>query len=112
MADKNSYLVIVSRDPVEDSTDTRRVFDLALGLAHTGADIVLWLVHNGVFAARDVLAERILGPLVRAGVRVLADDFSVRERGIPEARLSSHTRSVPIDDVVGELAIGRKAIWS
>jgi hypothetical protein len=107
----SSYLVVVSRDPADDAPETRRVFDLVLGLAKSGADIVVWLVHNGVFAARDALAERVLAPLVKVGVRVITDDFSIRERGIPSARLSPHTTAVPIDDIVGEIAAGRKPLW-
>jgi hypothetical protein len=43
---------------------------------------------------------------------VLADDFSLRERGIAPEGLVSGVSSAPLDVVVDQLADGRKAIWS
>jgi hypothetical protein len=49
--------------------------------------------------------------LAKEGVEVLADDFSLRERGIVAGRLASGVKSAPIDVVVDQLADGRKTIW-
>jgi hypothetical protein len=42
-------------------------------------------------------------------VTVLADDFSLQERGI--AKLAEGVTAAPIDVVVDHLAAGHKAIW-
>jgi hypothetical protein len=48
---------------------------------------------------------------VQAGVKVLADDFSLAERGIPHARLAAGVDTAPIDVVVDHLAAGHKTFW-
>ena len=52
-----------------------------------------------------------LDELVQSGVEVLADDFSLRERGIPTGRLQAGIKSSPLDVVVDGLAEGCKVIW-
>ena len=49
--------------------------------------------------------------MIRAGVEVLADDFSLRERGIPLDRLPAGVAPAPIDTVIDRLLEGRKALW-
>jgi hypothetical protein len=44
-------------------------------------------------------------------VRVLADDFSLRERAIDRGALKSGVKPSPIDEVVDLLAAGAKALW-
>ena len=46
-----------------------------------------------------------------AGVQVLADDFSLRERGIVAQRLVSGVKPSPLDVVIDQLAEGRKVLW-
>jgi intracellular sulfur oxidation DsrE/DsrF family protein len=49
--------------------------------------------------------------LARAGVEVLADDFSLRERGIAADKLEPGVTPSPLDLVIDRLAEGAKAIW-
>ncbi len=42
---------------------------------------------------------------------ILADEFSLRERGIPTDRLDPCVVSAPIDVVIDRLVQGRKALW-
>jgi intracellular sulfur oxidation DsrE/DsrF family protein len=49
--------------------------------------------------------------LAGAGVRVLADSFSLRERGIDERRLAAGIAAAPLDVVLDALAEGAKVIW-
>jgi len=42
---------------------------------------------------------------------VLADEFSLRERGIAANRLAGGVSASPLDVVVDQLAEGRKALW-
>ncbi|MEW5851536.1 MAG: DsrE family protein [Myxococcota bacterium] len=104
------YLVIESRDPLE-SKDTVWSYELVRGLKAEGHEVTLFLVQNGVFPARRSAASAGLEALAKAGVEVLADDFSLRERGIGAGRLAAGVRSAPLEVVVDQLAEGRKAIW-
>jgi hypothetical protein len=44
-------------------------------------------------------------------VEILADDFSLRERGIPSDRLQPGVKPSALDLVIDRLAEGCKAIW-
>ena len=46
------YLLIGSRDPFE-STDVQRIYALAGNLVGNGSKVTLFLVQNGVLAARE-----------------------------------------------------------
>lgn len=105
----SDYLLIETRDPFE-SRDVERTFELARDLART-AKVTIFFAENGVLATRETGLVAQLGELGRAGVTLLADAFSLRERGIPEARLAGGVRAAPIDDVVTLLASGHKALW-
>ena len=104
------YLFIESNDPFERN-DVERFYDLAASLARAHNEVTLFLVQNGVLPARRSDKSPLLEALREAGVQVLADDFSLRERGIPEARLSPAVRAAPIDAVVQQLTAGAKALW-
>jgi intracellular sulfur oxidation DsrE/DsrF family protein len=52
-----------------------------------------------------------LAALARAGVEVLADEFSLRERGIRSDHLATGVKMAPLDVVVDRLEEGRKALW-
>jgi sulfur relay protein TusB/DsrH len=104
------YLFIESRDPFE-SRDSLALYDLAQGQAKEGHDVTVFLIQNGVLPARkgSAYANR-LGQLVEGGVRVLADEFSLRARAIQ--RLTTGVQSASVEELV-DLAMteGAKAIW-
>ena len=104
------YLLIESRDPF-DSADTGFCYDLAQSLARSGHDVTLFLVQNGVLPARPSAKSAALTKVAAAGVEVLADDFSLRERGISSSSLLDVVKPAPIETVVEQLAAGHKAIW-
>jgi predicted peroxiredoxin len=104
------YLLIESRDPFE-SNDASYFYDLAAGLAKGGHEVTLFLVQNGVFAARQSTRSDALRQVAESGVQVLADDFSLRERAISADHLVSGVTPAPIEVVVDQLAEGRKALW-
>ena len=105
----SGYLLIESRDPFESKCFSQRC-DLALTLLGQNAGVTVFLVENAVLGARAGAKSRELERLAKAGVRLLADEFSLRERGIRD--LAPHVVSVDIDSVVGELAGGAKALWN
>ncbi|MBI1775417.1 MAG: DsrE family protein [Proteobacteria bacterium] len=105
-----AYLMIESRDPFE-SGDVDTFLDLAAGLAKAGNAVTLFLVQNGVLPARLGARSGALGALADHGVEVLADTFSLQERGISANSLIAGIKAAPLDVVVDQLADGRKALW-
>jgi predicted peroxiredoxin len=103
------YLLIESRDPFE-ARDVLNYHELAAALAKEG-EVTLFLVQNGVFPARRCRESQRLTDLAKAGIRVLADEFSLRERGIRADRLAQGVQSAALDVVIDQLAEGRKALW-
>ena len=104
------YLLIESRDPFE-SNDAAFCYDLATGLAREGNEVTLFLVQNGVLPARPGSEAGGLSRVAEAGVEVLADEFSLRERAIPSEGLQSGVKPAALEVVIDQLADGRKAIW-
>lgn len=104
------YLLIESRDPF-DSNDTRFCVDLATQLAAARNEVTLFLVQNGVLPARSGARSDDLERLSGAGVRVLADSFSLKERGIDDKRLAAGIAAAPLDTVIDALADGARVIW-
>lgn len=113
MADK--YLLIESRDPF-DAADIPYFYKLAKDLAAQGNDVVMYLVQNAVLALRKAARPSAIfewiGERPKAPVKVLADDFSLRERGIQKEELISGVQISNVDALVDFLVEEqRKAIW-
>lgn len=106
----SKFLFIESRDPFECS-DVAFTYELASGLAKAGHEVTVLLVQNGVLPARRTARAEDLRALVRAGVKVLADDFALAERGIQPSRLAAGIEPAPIDVVVDHLSAGHKTLW-
>ena len=104
------YLLIESRDPFENNVVARQ-YDLAANLVKEGNEVTLFLVQNGVLPARPGNCSSLLGNAARAGVQVLADDFSLRERGISADKLADGVTAAPLSVVIDQLADGRKTLW-
>jgi sulfur relay (sulfurtransferase) DsrF/TusC family protein len=106
-----NYLFIESRDPFE-SRDTRFVEETAIALKERGHEVTVFLVQNGVLASRRNARDSYLAGLTDAGINVLADDFSLRERGIERAELRPSVQPSSIETLVDALAQeNTKAIW-
>jgi len=103
-----NYLLIESRDPFE-SNDVGYYYNLSKGLVEDGNEVTVFLVQNGVLAARPSAHSAALTALCQSGVKVLADDFSLRERGI--SKLAEGVVAARIDIVVDHLAAGHKTLW-
>ena len=104
------YLIIESRDPFE-SNDVRAAYELAQNLVREGNTVTLFLVQNGVLPARKSPTSAALTQLAQQGVEVLADAFSLKERGIASERLAQGVKTAELDVVVDQLAAGRKTLW-
>lgn len=106
----SKYLLIESRDPF-DSSDVTFSYNLAADLKKAGNEVTLFLVQNGVLPARPSTQSKSLTSVAQAGVEVLADDFSLRERGIGSDRLAEGVSAAPLETVIDQLAEGRKVLW-
>ena len=103
------YVLIESRDPFESKGFYRRC-ELAMTLMGEDTRVTVFLVENGVLAARAEARTREFEMLSKAGVKVLADEFALRERGIRHT--APVVQPVGLDALVGELAGGAKAMWN
>ena len=103
------YVLIESRDPFE-SRDTEFVEQTAITIKERGHQVTVFLLQNAVFAARKTTAR--LQRLTDAGVILLADDFSLRERGIKPAELAQGVQESGINSLVDTITRpNTKAIW-
>lgn len=106
----SGYVVIASRDPYT-STEVESTYDLVEGLKQAGHDVTLFLVENGVLPARPSAKSAALTRLAQAGVRVLADELALKERGIAADRLADGVSAAPLDVLVDDLGAGKKTLW-
>lgn len=105
----SKYVFVETRDPFECS-DVQQTWDLATALAAKGSEVTMYLVQNGVFAAR---AGARTNTLADPRITVLADDLSLAERGIAADALREGIEVTGIDtltDLVMEA--DRKPVWS
>lgn len=102
------YTFVSSRDPVDGD---RSVHQIAADLADVGHDVALFLVENGAFLARKSACADLRGQLAGAGVKLLADDFALSERGIVAADLAEGVDATSLEVLVDHLAQGRKVSW-
>ena len=104
----NRYLLIESRDPFE-SVDATRWCELAAEMKRAGHQVALFLVQNGVLPVRSGGRREGIERALSAGVEVVADEFSLRERGI-ETPIRG-VKAAPIDMVIDRMAAGWSPIW-
>ncbi len=107
----SEYFFIATKDPVT-SADTPRLFAQAADLARSGAKVAVYLVQNGVLGAR-ALPDPTIRSAHHSGVRILADDFSLRERGIAPGEVQAFVEPVSMDAWIAQLLAGSapKVIW-
>ena len=105
-----NYLFIESRDPFSTQAVLGHV-ELAVALRRSGSAVAVYLVQNGVLPCRAGADGDALHEALAAGVDVLADDFSLRERGIADAELHRGVKAAPISTVVERLADSWKVIF-
>ena len=105
------YIFIESRDPFE-SRDTRFVEETAAALKQRGNQVTVFLVQNGVLGCRRKADDSYLTGLVKEGITLLADDFSLSERGIRSEELVHGVRPSSIEFLVEALVqVNTKAVW-
>ena len=87
----SQYLLIESKSPLDGGDYS---FDLASQLRDAGHDVSLYLVQDGVFAARRNFeaGDKLLVTAKSKRVGLLADEVSLRQRGITRERLAEPVR--------------------
>ena len=107
----SNYIFIETRDPFE-SRDIRFVEETATALKQRGHEVTVFLVQNGVLASRKKEGGSYLTRLAEAGVTLMADDFSLSERGIQTQELNPGIHPSGIETLVDALVEeNTKAIW-
>jgi sulfur relay (sulfurtransferase) DsrF/TusC family protein len=105
-----NYLMIASRDPF-DSVEATRAYELAGGLAGEGHAVTVFLIQNGVLAARrDASAATAMSALAGRAT-VLADGFSLHERGVDADELMFGVASSDVDELVELLTTDDCVAW-
>ncbi len=107
-----SYVYIESQDPC-DSRDVEEGYHLVSELAAKSIPVTLFLVQNGVLAARQGAHAGQFSELAASpSVTVMADTFALQERGIAQKALAPGVQTADIDTLVDLLLVeGQKAIW-
>lgn len=105
------YLLIESKSPLEGGEYS---FDLAKQLRPLQHNVTIYLIQDAVFAARKRFqaGEKLLAEAKAHNLTLLADEVSLRQRGITRERLSEAVRvSNPseLTDLLMEKS--DKAIW-
>jgi len=107
----SKYVFIESRSPF-DSRDSNFVTQVACALKQRGNEVIVYLVQNGVLAARKKADGSHLPVMYEAGVTLLADGFSLRERGIQPAELTPCVLEAGIDALVDLIVTeNSRTIW-
>ena len=100
--------LIESRSPF-DAKEVNHNYQLASDLANAGNEVTLFLVENGVLASRKSSLSDGLADLKQ--VKLLADEFSLRERGIELSELEVGIEATGIGVIVDAMSEGQKMIW-
>jgi predicted peroxiredoxin len=107
------YVLIESRDPFEYG-DPEYMYHMAGDLAKKGNEVTLFLIQNGVLTTRPGVKDNPLGNLSKSAqaVKVLADEFSLRERGIKKDSVVSGVQVSDVDSLVDlVMQPGAKVVW-
>jgi sulfur relay (sulfurtransferase) complex TusBCD TusD component (DsrE family) len=105
-----NYLLIESRDPFSTQAVSGHA-ELAVELRRAGSTVSLYLVQNGVLPCRSGADGGALHEALAAGVEVLADDFSLQERGIALSDVARGVKPASIGLVAERLADAWKVIF-
>ena len=106
------YLFVETRDPFENR-DCDSFYELIQGVAAEGNQAQVFLIQNGVLPARKGSRySEVFDKLAKSDVKIHADGFSLRERGIQGSNLISEVRVSALKDLVNwVLEPGTKIIW-
>ncbi len=104
------YLIVESRD-LHEYTSGRYIQKVAGKLKDNGNDVTMFLIENGVLAARKGSeVGKNLSELAKRGTKVLAEDVSCNSRGVKQ--LADGISTSNIDQLADLIAEGcDKVLW-
>lgn len=111
-------LIISSKDPYTFK-EAQIALDMADQLADLGAQVTVYLIEDGVLAVRagqmpknGVSVEQRIKSLRNRGVNVLAEDLSLKARGITDDKAVEGVKVSNLDEFVDILMErSNKVIW-
>jgi sulfur relay (sulfurtransferase) complex TusBCD TusD component (DsrE family) len=105
------YLLIETKGPLEGGEYS---FDLGKQLREDRHDVTIYLLQDAVFAARRKFqrGEALVSEARRHDLKLMADEISLRQRGVTGERLSPDVQRSTMPELV-DLLMERsdKAIW-
>jgi predicted peroxiredoxin len=105
------YVLVETKNPLDGG---RWAFDLGRQLRELDHDVTIYLLQDGVFSARRRFkaGEELVHQAAGHGVRVLADQVSLRQRGVVADRVAKDVGVSEMSELV-DLLMDRsdKAIW-
>jgi sulfur relay protein TusB/DsrH len=107
----SQYLLIESKSPLDGGDYS---FELARQLGEGGHNVSIYLIQDAVFAARTRFdaGEKLVAAAKAKKIPLLADEVSLRQRGITRERLAEAVRVSTMDELVDLLMEkSDKAIW-
>ena len=105
------YLLVESKSPLEGGEHS---FELAKQLRELKHNVTLYLIQDAVFTARRRFeaGEKLVAEAKAQNLTLVADEISLRQRGITKDRLSDAVRMSRMDELVDLLMEkSDKAIW-
>lgn len=105
------YLLVESKSPLDGG---QYAFELGEQLRELQHNVTIYLIQDGVFTARKRFeaGEKLVAEAKAKNLTLLADDISLRQRGVTKERLSEAVRVSTMDDLVDLLMEkSDKAIW-
>ncbi len=105
------YLLVESKDPLNGGSYS---FELAKQLRDLQHGVTIYLIQDAVFAARKRFAagEKLVTDAKARQVTLLADEVSLRQRGISAERRAEGVRVSKVDELTDLLMEkSDKAIW-
>ncbi len=105
------YLLIESKNPLDGG---EYAFELATQLRQLQHSVTIYLIQDAVFAARKGFeaGEKLVSEAKAQTATLLADEVSLRQRGVIKERLSGAVRVSNMGELV-DLLMDKsdKAIW-
>ena len=105
------YLLVESKNPLDGGAYS---FELAKQLRELQHNVTIYLIQDGVFTARKRFeaGEKLVAEAKAKNLTLLADEISLRQRGITKERLSETVRVSTMNELVDLLMEkSDKAIW-
>ena len=104
------YLLVDSRD-LQEYSGSDFILQTATGLKQQGNEVTLYLIENGVLAARKgASAAKRLSETAKAGIKILAEDSSLLTRGV--TALTDGVTSTSLDTLADLVLDGcDQVIW-